>query len=60
MKPTSINVRVDEDLKNRVTRLAKAQGVSISELVRDWFIECVELEEKALAPYLENLDEENS
>ena len=47
-KFSSINVRVDEELKARVAALAEVQGVTISELVRSWFIECVELEEDAL------------
>lgn len=53
-KFSSINVRVDEDLKARVAKLAELQGVTISELVRYWFTECVELEEKALAQELES------
>lgn len=53
-KITTINVRVDEELKQRVAALAEVQGVSISELVRGWFIDCVELEEKVLAQELKN------
>ena len=52
IKHTTINVRVDDDLKKRVVKLAELQGMTISELVREWFIECVELEERALADEL--------
>lgn len=58
MKITSINVRVDEDLKNRVAALAEVQGMTISELVRGWFIECVELEEDALEQELREISAE--
>lgn len=54
MKITSINVRVSDELKERVAALAKVQGMTISELVRGWFIECVELEEDALEQELAN------
>ena len=54
MKITSINVRVDDELKQRVAALAEVQGMTISELVRGWFIECVELEEDALEQELAN------
>ena len=57
VKFTSINVRVDNDLKARVSALAKVQGVTISALVRDWFIECVELEERALAKELKEMED---
>ena len=48
-KITSINVRIDEDLKARVSALADVQGRTISDMVRDWYIECVEHYEKILA-----------
>lgn len=56
LKITSINVRVDDDLKDRVARLAAVQGVTISELVRGWFLECVELEEDALEQELREFE----
>ena len=59
MKHTSVNVRVDDDLKERIAKLAKLQGMSISELVREWFIDCVELEERALADELREMEAEN-
>lgn len=58
MKITSINVRVDDDTKARVAALAKVQGLSISELVRGWFYDCIELEEKALEQELRNYQED--
>lgn len=58
MKITTINVRVDEDLKNRVAALAEVQGMTISELVRGWFEECVELEEDALEQELREFSAE--
>ena len=54
LKPTSINVRVDDELKARVKALARVQGVTISELARSWFEECVELQEDLLAKELED------
>lgn len=51
-KPTSINVRIDEELKNRVAALAAVQGRTISDMVRDWYIECVERYERVLAQEL--------
>lgn len=62
-KLTSINVRIDEELKNRVAALAEVQGITISEMVRDWYAECVERYERVLAQELkefENLNEQNS
>lgn len=56
LKITSINVRVDDELKDRVARLAAVQGVTISELVRGWFLECVELEEDALEQELRDFE----
>ena len=58
IKLTSINVRVDDELKDRVARLAAVQGMSISELVRGWFTECVELEEDALEQELHEFSAE--
>ena len=58
LKPTSITVRVDADLKERVARLAQIQGVTISELARYWFAECVELEEDALAQEIANFSKD--
>ena len=46
---TSINVRVDIDTKNRVTAIAQEYNMTISELVRGWFNECLELEEDVIA-----------
>ena len=51
-KPTSINVRIEEELKNRVAALAAVQGRTISDMVRDWYIECVEHYERVLAQEL--------
>ena len=56
-KFTTINVRVDDDLKARVSKLARVQGVTISELVRFWFTECVELEEDALEQELKDFED---
>lgn len=42
---TSINVRTDIDTKNRVQRIAQKYDMTISELVRQWFNYCLELEE---------------
>lgn len=53
-KITSVNVRIDDELKARIAALAEVQGMTISELVRGWFIECVELEEDALEQELAN------
>lgn len=55
---TSINVRVDADTKNRVAALARVQGITISELVRGWFFDCIELEEDVLDQELRALQEE--
>ena len=42
---TSINVRTDIETKNRVQRIAQKYDMTISELVRQWFNYCLELEE---------------
>lgn len=55
-KITSVNVRIDDELKARIATLAEVQGMTISELVRGWFEECVELEEDALEQELSNRD----
>ena len=45
MNITSINVRVDNETKNRVAQIAHEYDMTISELVRGWFLDCIELEE---------------
>lgn len=57
-KITSVNVRIDDELKARIAALAEVQGMTISELVRGWFIECVELEEDALEQELREISAE--
>ena len=52
-KISSINVRVDEELKNRITRLAAVQGITISEMMRYWYEDIVENLEDVLADELE-------
>ena len=48
MNITSINVRVDNETKNRVAAIAHEYDMTISELVRGWFEQCLELEENIL------------
>ena len=55
---TSVNVRVDDETKNRIAAIAQFYEKTISELVREWFDDCIELEEGVIAkitPELENL-----
>lgn len=37
MAMTSINVRVDEDTKQRIAAIAAHYGITVSELVRGWY-----------------------
>ena len=53
MKITSINVRVDDDIKARVAAIADFRGITISQLVREWFLDNIELEERLMAQILE-------
>ena len=57
-KLTSVNVRIDEELKERISRLAAVQGISISVMVREWYEECVARYERVLADALTNFDNE--
>ncbi len=47
-KITSINVRVDDETKERVAALADYYGQSISQLVREWLADCIAIEERAI------------
>ena len=51
MKITSINVRVDDDIKERVAALAKHYDTTISSLVREWLLDCIKIEEKVIREY---------
>lgn len=59
VKITSINVRVDDDIKARVAALADFRGITISQLVREWFLDNIEKEEELVAKILEQ-ERENS
>jgi antitoxin component of RelBE/YafQ-DinJ toxin-antitoxin module len=39
---TSINVRVDDDTKNRIAAIAAYREITISDLVREWYADCLE------------------
>lgn len=58
-KITSINVRVDENIKARVAALADFRGITISQLVREWFLDSIEQDEALMAKVLEQ-ERENS
>lgn len=51
---TTINVRVDEDVKNRILAIAKEYDMTISELIRTWYDILIEREEQFLADYKKN------
>ena len=53
-KITSINVRVDEDVKERILAIAKEYDMTISELIRTWYDILIEREEQFLADYKKN------
>lgn len=53
-KITTINVRVDEDVKNRITAIADAYDITISELIREWYNILIEKEENILTNYHKN------
>ena len=44
-KITSINVRIDDELKERIAALAAYQDITMSQLVREWLLYIVEVEE---------------
>ena len=48
-KITSINVRVDDDIKAKVIAIAEARGITISQLVREWFKQLTEKEDNSLS-----------
>lgn len=47
-KITSINVRVDDEIKERVAAIADYYGQTISQLVREWLADCIAIEERAI------------
>lgn len=51
---TTINVRVDEDVKNRILAIANEYDMTISELIRTWYDILIEREEQFLADYKKN------
>lgn len=50
-KVTTINVRVDDDIKDRVAALAQHYDTTISALVREWLLDCIKIEERVIAQY---------
>ena len=58
MNITSINVRVDNETKNRVAQIAHEYDMTISELVRGWFLDCIELEEDIIDQANRKLNEQ--
>ena len=48
-KPTSINVRLDEEMKNRIAAVADYYGVKMSNLVREWYAASLTEEEAKIA-----------
>lgn len=58
MNITSINVRVDNETKNRVAAIAHEYDMTISELVRGWFLDCIELEEDVIDQANRKLNEQ--
>lgn len=40
-KDYRVNIRVDEETKTRLKKVADAQGLTISQLVREWLDFCI-------------------
>lgn len=54
---TSINVRVDDETKQRIQRIADYREITMSDLVREWYADCIQQEEKIIEEVKKNLGE---
>ena len=57
-KITTINVRIDDELKERIAAIAAYQDMTISQLVRGWYEYLVEIEEDMIDQVKRQLGEE--
>ena len=57
-KITSVNVRIDDDLKERIAAVAAYRDITMSQLVREWFDTCIVEEEEIIRRVKEQLGEE--
>lgn len=56
-KITTLNVRIDDELKERIAAIAAYRDITMSQLAREWFNDCVELEEKVINQVKKELGE---
>ena len=56
-KITSINVRIDDALKERIAAVAEYRDITISDLVREWYEQCLEEEERIIEQVKKELGE---
>lgn len=57
-KITSVNVRIDDELKERIAAIAAYRDITMSQLVREWLNYCIEDEEDMIEQAKRHLSED--
>lgn len=56
-KITSLNVRIDDELKERIAAIASYRDITMSQLAREWFDYCVKEDEAIMEQVKKELGE---
>lgn len=57
-KITTINVRIDDELKERIAAIAAYQDMTMSQVVREWLCYCAEMDEAVIDKVKRQLGED--